>query len=212
VRWQAHRVAVRWEGGSPKGSFKLQIVGGHAELPHGMNSIGDDAFHGCKSLTTIAIPPSVTTMGRCAFDSCQRLEAVRLPPSLANVSDFAFAGCLSLSDVTIPSSVTYIGTCAFYACPSLTVITIPSTAEVGRGAFDKHHTVIRLPPERMDAQERLVLLGRSVLAYKRTRAALFAWLERSQIRIGAYALGGAGLKRDLEAYVLDFGRGRATVP
>ena len=33
-------------------------------------SIGDDAFQGCKGLTSITIPNSVTSIGHCALADC----------------------------------------------------------------------------------------------------------------------------------------------
>ena len=107
----------------------------------------------------------------------------------------------------IPSSITAISNGAFSNCTSLSSVTIPDEAEIDTHTFDTTTTVTRLPPARMLAQQRLLFLFRGVLAYKRSRAALFAWLERSQTRIGAYAAGGVGRKRDREAFEEEFNGG-----
>ena len=60
-------------------------------------TIGDDAFHDCKTLNSIELPEGLTTIG-----------------------DYAFIGCMKLSTITIPSTVTSIGAIAFVACYSLT--------------------------------------------------------------------------------------------
>ena len=67
-------------------------------IPYGVTSIGDGAFYGCESLTSVVIPSDVESIG-----------------------DDAFNGCRSLTNIAIPSGVKSIGKCAFGDCPSLTI-------------------------------------------------------------------------------------------
>ena len=65
--------------------------------------IGERAFYGYSSLTSITIPEGVTSIGSSAFSDCS-----------------------SLTTLTIPESVTSIGGDAFYDCSSLTAVHISS--------------------------------------------------------------------------------------
>jgi len=98
--------------------------------------IGERAFDGCSSLTSVAIPDGVTSIGPFAFNDCSSLTSVTLPDSLTYIGSSMFYGCSSLTSVTIPDGVTSIGSRAFYDCSSLTDITIPdSVTSIGGAAF-----------------------------------------------------------------------------
>ena len=88
-------------------------------IPEGVTEIGEDAFSGCKSLSSVVIPSSVTKIGRGAFEDCKSLASVVIPSSVTEIGKLAFEGCYSLSSVVIPPSVTEIGVDAFANCESL---------------------------------------------------------------------------------------------
>ena len=107
------------------------------ELGSGVTSIGDEAFVGCFSLSSITIPDSVTSIGNYAFSSCYSLSSVAIPDSVTSIGSSAFSDCFSLSSITIPDSVTSIGDEAFSGCYSLSSITIPdSVTSIGSSAFN----------------------------------------------------------------------------
>ena len=109
---------------------------GHFRIKENTRVISDEAFWGCKSLTSVTIPNSVTTIGDEAFKWCSLLTSVTIPNSVTSIGDRAFGSCSSLTSVTIPNSVTSIGDEAFCYCSSLTSVTIPnSVTSIGEGAF-----------------------------------------------------------------------------
>ena len=77
-----------------------------------ITKIGDLAFYGCSSLSSVTIPDSVTTIG-----------------------GYAFYGCSNLTSVTIGDSVTTIGDYAFYACSSLTSVYCKATTPPAGGSY-----------------------------------------------------------------------------
>ena len=86
---------------------------------YSVTSIGNGAFWGCSSLTSLTIPNSVTSIGSRAFDGCSSLTSVSIGNSVTSIGSSAFSGCSSLSSVTIGNSVTSIGFGAFNGCSSL---------------------------------------------------------------------------------------------
>ncbi len=105
-------------------------------IPNSVTSIGEFAFDGCASLTSVTIPDSVTRIGDWAFSNCTSLTSVTIPDSVTSICDSAFNYCSSLTSVTIPDSVTIIGESAFRYCTSLTSVTIPdSVTSIGDSAF-----------------------------------------------------------------------------
>ena len=64
-----------------------------------VTTIGNDAFWGCTSLTSVTIPDSVTEMGWGVFSECTSLESITIPDSVTKIGYSAFYQCTRLTDV-----------------------------------------------------------------------------------------------------------------
>ena len=106
-------------------------------IPDSVTSIGDYAFYGCTSLTSITIPNSVTSIGYYAFYNCTSLTSVTIPDSVTSIGYETFFNCTSLTSITIPDSVTSIGRSTFEFCRNLTSVAISdSVKNIGISAFE----------------------------------------------------------------------------
>jgi hypothetical protein len=77
-----------------------------------ITSIGDRAFCGCDSLTSMNIPNTVTSIGDWAFASCP-IGTIIIPDSVTNIGSYAFNECPVLSKVVIGRGANTIGYRAF---------------------------------------------------------------------------------------------------
>ena len=102
----------------------------------GATSIGDEAFYQCKKLKSVTIPESVTGIGIRAFQDCTKLTGISIPNSVVLIKNSAFSGCTSLTSLTIPERLNTIPNSMCDGCSSLSSITIPdSVTTIESNAF-----------------------------------------------------------------------------
>ena len=68
----------------------------------GGTSIGNNAFSGCSSLTSIVIPKTATEIGDFAFLGCSSLIGIEISDSVTSIGEAALSGCSSLESITLP--------------------------------------------------------------------------------------------------------------
>lgn len=112
---------------SQKLSLKGKLI-----IPEKINNLpvialADDAFAGCKNITSVIIPDSVLEFDRAVFEDCTSLTRVKLPAYLETLSYFTFDGCEKLSLISFPDSLLSVDTCAFSGCSALTDFCFPDS-------------------------------------------------------------------------------------
>ena len=77
-------------------------LGGAIEIPskdgagNPVTTIGEAAFKGIASITSVSIPSTVRSIGASAFKKCSSLESITIPKGVNTISKSAFEGCSRL--------------------------------------------------------------------------------------------------------------------
>ena len=102
-----------------------------------MCCIGDEAFYGCSSLTSIHLPAHLTSLGEQPFINCSGITSITVDPDnktydsrndcnaiIDKKNNILLIGC---QNTTIPEDVVAIGKSAFSGCTGLTSIVLPNS-------------------------------------------------------------------------------------
>ena len=133
-------------GSSTKGKLAIldlveaRIVSGEYYYYESCNThddiIGNYAFYGCHSLTSLSLPEDITSIGSFAFYGCRSLTSLSLPEGITSIWNYTFYDCCRLANFSLPNSIASIGDCAFYGCRGLTSLSFPrGITSIAQAAF-----------------------------------------------------------------------------
>jgi hypothetical protein len=115
-----------------------------------VTNIGRSAFFS-RNICSVTLPNTIESIDQDAFDACETLTHVNVPDSVKNIGDDAFVLCHSLTGISLPGSITHIGSCVFQDDKNLIYVNVDAKclyyASKGGVLFDKHYKTIILYPE-----------------------------------------------------------------
>ena len=85
----------------------------------GIEIINASAFAECSNLIAITFPNSIDSIGEEAFLRCHSLSSI--PNSVTSIGNYAFENC-PLDEIKIPKNVTNIGKGAFIYCSPTSIV------------------------------------------------------------------------------------------
>ena len=88
-------------------SSTLMIGCKNTVIPEDVTTIGDCAFYGCFSISSMTIPPSVTTIGNWAFGFCYGLTSIVIPENVDSIGANIVVECSNLSSITVDENNRY---------------------------------------------------------------------------------------------------------
>ncbi len=114
--------------GKPSGAVEIPNTVEHGGRLYTVVSVGENAFYGCDSITSVAFGYECRSIGPQAFYGCKGLTSVRFRAGLLEVGEGSFAYCSSLRAAVLPETVERIGLSAFAYCTGLIRAWMPDVA------------------------------------------------------------------------------------
>lgn len=100
------------------------------KLPSTLNSIGNSAFYGCRSLKTFDLN-GIKNIGTSVFEGCRTLSYMNLS-GVETIGYKAFKDCTRLNNIDL-STVENVGDESFEGCTSLESVNLTSAISIGGG-------------------------------------------------------------------------------
>lgn len=117
--------------------------GDSTKINNTITAINENAFTGCRRLSSFTMPNTLTYIGRSAFKGCVYLTRVILPSASSEleVDDYAFANCNLMIMAYVPDNIKRFGEYVFNGDERLTIYlsrsTNPSTNDGYTSAWNK---------------------------------------------------------------------------
>ena len=98
--------------------------------------IKDEAFKGCKNITSVVMGDNITHIDSSAFENCTGLTNVTISDSVFYIGTAAFKKCSFLVDIRFNGdNLAIVGDSAFEGCVRLTQVPLSNIADIGAFAF-----------------------------------------------------------------------------
>jgi hypothetical protein len=108
----------------------------HVAIPPSVTTIQRQAFRGCPALVQVTLREPVKKIDACAFLGCPNLLRAEMPDTLTDIAECAFHGC-GLREFVVPPKVRVIPFAVCFGCCNLTRVEIPrSVQEILASAFE----------------------------------------------------------------------------
>jgi hypothetical protein len=114
------------QGGVVPASLKTVVIEDGESIPN-------NAFQNCASITSIELPANLQTIGNSAFSGCAGLTEIAIPASVISIGNSAFVNCTDLEIIIInrwdnggANPRTTLGTTAFTNNPATQRILVPA--------------------------------------------------------------------------------------
>lgn len=111
-----------------KSSKKLILGTPNSVIPSTVTSIGEKAFKGYTTLTSMELPESITSIGKEAFEGCTGLTFIAIGDKVSMIDDGTFKGCTGLASIVLGKYVSTIKENAFEGCTALATVYYGGTA------------------------------------------------------------------------------------
>ncbi len=89
-----------------------------------VTKIGNNAFYGCKYLTTVSGGAAVKSIGASAFYGCVKLKKAPIGAKVTSIGDKAFYDCKAMTTMVIPVNVNKLGALFAGKTPKLKTFTV----------------------------------------------------------------------------------------
>ena len=76
-------------------------------------TIGQKAFSGNKTITSVIIPNSVSSIGNRTFSHCTNLKSISIADAVESIGSAAFCGCTNLRTINLPKNIKTISYALF---------------------------------------------------------------------------------------------------
>lgn len=146
-------IPVKSVSGSSGSIFQSEVVLNEIKISGNIQEIGNRAFIGIRSLTTVKIPSSIKRIGDQAFYSTGITE-ISVPNDIEYIGKMAFLGCSDMKSLKVIDKTkkvtgfkdgSVIDENAFTSCTSLTDVTIPDgVTEILNMAFSSNTSLNNL--------------------------------------------------------------------